>query len=138
MSRELYESMRAHLTCCGLAAELQLVPGRGLSGGQRSRLALACVSFLRPHVLILDEPTNNLDVESVVRKSPRSIYCLILLGVLGTASVDIASSGVTSAFRLWLAGGTRGVCSHVQGCSCNCISRSVLRGSRGQRSVGRW
>ena len=25
--------------------------------------------FLRPHVLILDEPTNNLDVESVVRTS---------------------------------------------------------------------
>ena len=67
VSRELYESMRAHLTSCGIAAELQLVPGRGLSGGQRSRLALACVSFLRPHVLVLDEPTNNLDVESVVR-----------------------------------------------------------------------
>eukprot|EP01047_Picozoa_sp_COSAG01_P079286 COSAG01_NODE_14980_length_1389_cov_0.909302_1_plen_100_part_00 len=36
-----------------------------MSGGQRSRLAMAAVSFLRPHVLILDEPTNNLDVESV-------------------------------------------------------------------------
>jgi ABC-type microcin C transport system duplicated ATPase subunit YejF len=30
------------------------VPGRALSGGQRSRLAMACVSFLRPHVLVLD------------------------------------------------------------------------------------
>ena len=31
-----------------------------MSGGQRSRLAMAAVSFMRPHVLILDEPTNNL------------------------------------------------------------------------------
>ena len=46
--------MRAHLTSCGIAQELQLVPGRALSGGQRSRLAMACVSFLRPHVLVLD------------------------------------------------------------------------------------
>ena len=41
------------------------VPGRALSGGQRSRLAMAAVSFCRPHVLILDEPTNNLDIEAV-------------------------------------------------------------------------
>ena len=54
VSRELHESMRAHLTSCGIAQELQLVPGRALSGGQRSRLAMACVSFLRPHVLVLD------------------------------------------------------------------------------------
>ena len=78
MSRELYESMRAHLTSCGIAADLQLVPGRGLSGGQRSRLALACVSFLRPHVLVLDEPTNNLDVESVVRN--KIIYLYFVAG----------------------------------------------------------
>ena len=28
-------------------------------------MAMAAVSFLRPHVLVLDEPTNNLDVEAV-------------------------------------------------------------------------
>lgn len=38
---------------------------RGLSGGQRSRVAMAAVSFARPHVLVLDEPTNNLDLEAV-------------------------------------------------------------------------
>ena len=28
--------------------------------------ALAAVSYTKPHVLVLDEPTNNLDLESVV------------------------------------------------------------------------
>ena len=39
--------------------------GARLSGGQRARVALAAVSYAQPHVLILDEPTNNLDLESV-------------------------------------------------------------------------
>ena len=37
-----------------------------MSGGQRSRVALAAVSYVEPHILVLDEPTNNLDLESVV------------------------------------------------------------------------
>lgn len=36
-----------------------------MSGGQRSRVAMAAVSFRKPHVLIMDEPTNNLDLTSV-------------------------------------------------------------------------
>jgi ATP-binding cassette subfamily F protein 3 len=65
VGREIVEKMRAHLTSCGIDAQLQTVRGRAMSGGQRSRLAMCAVSFGRPHVLILDEPTNNLDVESV-------------------------------------------------------------------------
>ena len=65
ISREIVEQMRAHLSSCGFDEKLQVVRGRAMSGGQRSRLAMAAVSFARPHVLILDEPTNNLDVESV-------------------------------------------------------------------------
>ncbi len=65
ISREIVEQMRSHLSSCGFDEKLQVVRGRAMSGGQRSRLAMAAVSFARPHVLILDEPTNNLDVESV-------------------------------------------------------------------------
>ena len=50
ISREIVEQMRAHLNSCGIDGELQIVRGRAMSGGQRSRLAMAAVSFARPHV----------------------------------------------------------------------------------------
>lgn len=45
---------------CGLSAEPQ-TPLVTLSGGQRSRAALAALIFAEPDFLLLDEPTNNLD-----------------------------------------------------------------------------
>jgi ATPase subunit of ABC transporter with duplicated ATPase domains len=36
-----------------------------LSGGQRTRLSLARLSITRAHLLVLDEPTNNLDVDAI-------------------------------------------------------------------------
>ena len=36
-----------------------------LSGGQKSRVAFACLSYAKPHVVVFDEPTNHLDMESI-------------------------------------------------------------------------
>lgn len=45
---------------CGLSAGPQ-TPLATLSGGQRSRAALAALIFAEPDFLLIDEPTNNLD-----------------------------------------------------------------------------
>ena len=65
-----------------LRKDMQNTPASALSGGQRSRVALAAVSFLKPHVLVLDEPTNNLDLEAVaaladsVKKFAGAVICV--------------------------------------------------------------
>lgn len=38
---------------------------RGLSGGQKVKVVLAAATWRRPHIVILDEPTNYLDRESL-------------------------------------------------------------------------
>jgi ATP-binding cassette subfamily F protein 1 len=46
----------------GFAHEIQI---KDLSGGQKSRVALCDLICKTPDVIILDEPTNNLDLESI-------------------------------------------------------------------------
>lgn len=40
-----------------------LKPMMMLSGGQKSRVAFASLAYQKPHVIIMDEPINHLDME---------------------------------------------------------------------------
>ena len=55
--------LSAVLRAMGFSEEDQLKKIDVLSGGERTRLALACMLLRRPDILILDEPTNHLDLK---------------------------------------------------------------------------
>ncbi|KAK1140909.1 translational elongation factor EF-1 alpha [Aspergillus melleus] len=60
------KEIEAHCEQFGLDAELvSHSQMRGLSGGQRVKVVLAACSWQRPHVIVLDEPTNYLDRDSL-------------------------------------------------------------------------
>ncbi len=58
--RERKERLEAALDWAGMTA-LRSRPARPLSGGERQRLALARAWLGRPEIMLLDEPTANLD-----------------------------------------------------------------------------
>jgi elongation factor 3 len=59
-------SVLAHLSDFGLEEEISAHNRiRGLSGGQKVKLVLAAAMWCQPHVLVLDEPTNYLDRDSL-------------------------------------------------------------------------
>ena len=59
------EKARRALGSFGLASHAHTVKMKDLSGGQKSRVALAELTLSAPDVIVLDEPTNNLDIESI-------------------------------------------------------------------------
>lgn len=61
---EIWDRVRASLDAVGLDVALDRSTD-ALSGGQKQRLALAGALALRPGVLVLDEPTANLDPDGV-------------------------------------------------------------------------
>ncbi|HAQ59163.1 MAG TPA: ABC transporter ATP-binding protein, partial [Microbacterium sp.] len=63
--QEIWPRVRAALDAVGLAVALDRSTS-ALSGGQKQRLALAGVIAMRPGVILLDEPTANLDPAGVI------------------------------------------------------------------------
>lgn len=61
----LGQDLRNHLGSFGIGGTLATQTIFTLSGGQKSRVALAKMTWKNPHLLLLDEPSNHLDIESV-------------------------------------------------------------------------
>ncbi|KAI8145720.1 armadillo-type protein [Fennellomyces sp. T-0311] len=60
------KEIEKHLTEVGLEAEFATHSRiRGLSGGQKVKLVIGAAMWNRPHMLVLDEPTNYLDRDSL-------------------------------------------------------------------------
>jgi len=49
----------------GLSGNLATQKMATLSGGQKSRVVFATVTYQQPHILVFDEPTNHLDFNSI-------------------------------------------------------------------------
>ncbi|WP_322410979.1 ABC transporter ATP-binding protein [Microbacterium invictum] len=62
---DIWPRVRAALDAVGLDVPLDR-PTKALSGGQKQRLAIAGALAMRPGILLLDEPTANLDPAGVV------------------------------------------------------------------------
>lgn len=60
-----HEKARKALGSFGLVSNAHVIKMKDLSGGQKARVALAELCLSGPDVLVLDEPTNNLDIESI-------------------------------------------------------------------------
>lgn len=59
------EKIRALLARYGTSGDTQQQTMDQLSGGQRARIVFALIAYESPHLLMLDEPTNPLDMESI-------------------------------------------------------------------------
>ncbi|XP_052209500.1 ABC transporter F family member 3 [Diospyros lotus] len=92
------QKLRGHLGSFGITGNLALQPMYTLSGGQKSRVAFSKITFTKPHILLLDEPSNHLDLDAV----EALIQGLVLFqgGVLMVSHDEHLISG--SVDQLWV------------------------------------
>lgn len=92
------QKLRSHLGSFGISGNLALQPMYTLSGGQKSRVAFSKITFKKPHILLLDEPSNHLDLDAV----EALIQGLVLFqgGVLMVSHDEHLISG--SVDQLWV------------------------------------
>lgn len=92
------QKLRGHLGSFGITGNLALQPMYTLSGGQKSRVAFSKITFKKPHILLLDEPSNHLDLDAV----EALIQGLVLFqgGVLMVSHDEHLISG--SVEQLWV------------------------------------
>jgi ATPase subunit of ABC transporter with duplicated ATPase domains len=103
-----------------------------LSGGERGRLALACLALQGANLLLLDEPTNHLDLPS------QEVLQAILAGFNGTILLVSHDRYLIDALATQILGGDsrpgfaarlRRNIQRIQACSPNGNCRSHRRGS---------
>ncbi|KIR75361.1 ATP-binding cassette subfamily F member 3 [Cryptococcus deuterogattii R265] len=59
------QEYRSHLGSFGITGLTGMQKIDTLSGGQKARVAFAVLSMQKPHILLLDEPSNHLDIEGI-------------------------------------------------------------------------
>ena len=62
--KETEQQIRSRLGAFGFSADKAQTLIKNLSGGEKARLAIACICLDKPQILLLDEPTNHLDIDS--------------------------------------------------------------------------
>lgn len=93
-AQERADAAMAALEAAGLAS-LANAPARALSGGEQQRLAVARALVVRPEVLMLDEPTSNLDPASM-----QAIEDLIGRAAAAGTSIVLITQDMAQARRL--------------------------------------